>query len=458
MNARKYLLFKLQAAIGSRIEKHYAELKRLERGKISELRDFQDSCLAELLSHAVTEVPFYRERVTLSRDLSLEQFPILTKADVTRHFAELMSKELSDQYHGKARKAGYSWIPVKTGGSTGMPTTVIHDASYRDKGRAARAYAQELCGFPLGTPYFRLWGSMRDINRMKDSLPHRVLSRLQGEIVLNAFRMGEEQILRYVKVINSTPVDHMMCYVDAGYQLARFIQSKNLTIKPLRSIMACAGTVTEESRRVLKDVFRSRVHNQYGSRECAGIACECEAGTIHTYGTNVIVESVDEHGAPVGAGGTGRFLITLLGNYSFPLIRYEIGDMGAIQNDDCACGRVFPGLARIEGRRVEFLMSTDGDYVTPVYIRHLIGVVHNDGLIRQFQLIQRSATNFQLRITSDCPEGECRFQDFVTNVERDLKVVLGRKANIQFIREKDLGPEPSGKFLYTVNLTNGQSS
>lgn len=458
MNPRQYLFFKLQRAIGSHVEQCYAELKSFERSSISDIREFQRRSLTQLLSHAATNVPFYQERVPASKSLGLADFPILTKADITQNFDRLMTKRLREEYAGKVHKSLYSWVPVQTGGSTGIPTTVIHDASYRDKGRAARVYAQELCGFSVGTPYFRLWGSMRDINQMKDSVIHRFASWLQSEVVLNAFRMSEDEMAGYVDCINSHSANHMMCYVDAGYQLALFIKKRNLKVKPLKSIMACAGTLTDDVRHTLEEVFCARIHNQYGSRDCAGIACECEAGSIHTYGTNVIVEAVDDRGAPVELGKTGRLLISLLGNFAFPIIRYDIGDMGATDNIDCDCGRVFPCLKRIEGRNVEFLVAADGSYVTPVYVRHLIGVVHNRGLVQRFQLVQHTKSDFELRVVSNCSAESHQFHDFVQNVDRDLRFVLGKDARVHFIRENELQASPSGKFLYTLNMMRASQS
>src|SRR6185295_17910998 len=105
----------------------------------------------------------------------------------------------------------YDWLVVKTGGTTGVPTTVVHDATYRDCGRATRLFSQQLCGFPLGTRYFRLWGSEADLLAQQERLDRRVLRNLLGEIPMNAFRAREAELTQHYNTLQSHPeVRHLM--------------------------------------------------------------------------------------------------------------------------------------------------------------------------------------------------------------------------------------------------------
>jgi len=450
MKLKPFLYFSSQRVLGSRVHDYFEEFQRFENTRPEYFQEIQEQRLHQLLEHAATAVPFYRERVP-ERHPRLQDFPMLTKADVRANFLDLMAKDLRLEYTGAKRKAAYSWIPVKTGGSTGVPTTVIHDREYRDRGRAGRLYSRLLCGFPLGTPYLRLWGSMQEINQARTSLKDRAQAYLADEIWLNAFRMEEHNIRNHISTINSSEAVHMMAYVDAAIELARFAQDRQLSLKSLKGIMACAGTVTPSARSTLQNVFRTRVHNQYGSRDCGAIACECDLGGLHIYGNNLIVEVVDEQGAQLPTNSSGRVLVTLLHNRSFPLIRYEIGDVGALEDRLCACGRPFPLLASIEGRTIEFLRSTNGGYISPVYIRHLIGVVHNPGLVRRYQLVQHSATEFILKLELENRTSRESHSKTIKLLERDLKAVLGSDANLHISEETEIPTTPSGKFLYTIN-------
>jgi phenylacetate-CoA ligase len=428
---------------------------RFEKGVISELKIIQEERLSRLLNHAANNVPFYKEKVSKRNGISLLDFPILTKSDIKKHFYSIMTSDLRSQYSPKqGRGKGYSWLVVKTGGSTGEPTIVVHDREYRDRAKAGLLYATHLCGFPLGTPYFFLWGNMQEISHIKESPAQRLRSFLANETVLNAFKMGNEDIEKYINIINSSSAQHMKAYADAAYQLARYARMHGKKVRFLKSIMACAGTVTQDLRETLEDVFQAKVHNKYGSRDCAEMACECDRGGIHILANNVIIEVVDVKGNPLPFGQTGRILVTLLSNYSFPIIRYEIGDEGALSADSCPCGRPFPLLDRIEGRSIEFLTNDDGGFVSPVYIRHIVGVIHNPGWIRRFQFIQNSLTTYELYLEAEPQTTEIQFKDTESLLKKDLKAVLGDRSDIRLIRVEEIQPTASGKFLYTINKTS----
>src|SRR5258707_8347716 len=139
LHARAY--FAIHKAIGSRVHQYYEEMLRLERSSVQELKALQSERIETLLKHAVKNVPYYRERIKTQGSVGLSDFPMLTKEDTREHFQELMTPEVNLEYQSKKGGRGYSWVKVQTGGTTGMPTTVIHDAEYRDRGRAGRLYS-----------------------------------------------------------------------------------------------------------------------------------------------------------------------------------------------------------------------------------------------------------------------------------------------------------------------------
>lgn len=435
--------------IGSGLRAHYREFLAAGGWPTPRLEQVHRERLGSLLNHAVNEVPFYRRRVATAE---LASFPVLRKQDVHAHFEELMEPSLLAETKSPGRPRGYGWVEVKTGGSTGTPTTVIHDKNFRDWGRAGRLYSQHLCGFPIGTPFFMLWGSMRDINETRDAATKRVLNMLLQVHPLNAFLMDETRMTAYAGEINASSLGHLMAYVDAAYQLARFIEKSGLPMRPLQSIMACAGTVTDEFRTVLGRVFGARVHNKYGSRECADMACECALGGFHIYHTGVHLEIVDEHDQPVPPGTTGRILVTLLYNRRFPLIRYEIGDLGALGTKPCPCGSPLPLLERVEGRISEIITAATGAYISPVYLRHLIGVVHNTSALGRFQFVQAGAAEYSLAMQLDAAFANADFEKLAALIRRDLGTVLGPGAQLVIQRVAHIPFSESGKFLYVRNL------
>jgi len=455
---RRAAYFGLQRAIGSQIGSKWREWREWERYTPAELEAAVERRLSGLLTASVRDSAFYRKR-TLNRRANeratefLRRFPILTREQIRSEFAEIVVDSLRGEIISPSSfsEKRYDWLVVKTGGTTGNPTSVVHDAGFRDWGRASRLFSQRLCGFPLGTRYFRLWGSEQELMQQEEKIDRRVLRNLLGEIPMNAFRAKESDLLRHLATIEQNPeIAHMMAYVDAAMSFARFLESGNHSKPRLETIMACAGTVTSEWRSILQRVFKAEVFDKYGSRECADIACECSQHTgLHIYSPVVYVEVVNAQGQACAPGEPGRLLVTLLNNPSFPMIRYQIGDMGVwAEPEPCRCGLAFPRLKSLQGREDEMLLTQDGTLLSSVFIRHFVGVSLNEQLIRQWQFEQQTPGSFTFRYVALKTDG---LEQNLNKLEASFKTALGTNARIHMEPVNEILPSPSGKMVWVKN-------
>jgi phenylacetate-CoA ligase len=450
--------FGLQSLIGSRIRSEWQRFQTWERFSAAELERAVDARLASLLDHAIARSSYYRnlglpQRGTQPPRDFLRRLPVLSRNTVRDQFANIVIDSLRPEITSPESRSArrYDWIVVKTGGTTGTPTAVVHDRKGRDTGRAGRLFSQKLCGFPLGTPYFRLWGSEQDLLQQHEKIDRRVLRNLLGEIPLNAFRAKASELESHrAWMLRHPEVKHLMTYVDAAVSLAQFIRDEGREAPKFETIMACAGTVTPEWRRILSETFEAAVFDKYGSRECCDIACECAAHAgLHVYAPNVYVEVVDDVGAPCLPGVTGRILVTLLNNLSFPMIRYEIGDMGIWgEPSPCSCGLRFPRLASIEGRQDDMLVTEDGTLLSSAFVRHFIGVSLNRELIREWQFEQVAQGRFIFRYI---PLNRAGLERNLAEIRRSFQEALGQSAQIQFDEVKEIPLSATGKVLWIVN-------
>lgn len=443
------ILFGLHRLIGSGLEEHYREFLALSESNGEKVRALQNQRLERILAHAAHRVPFYRRRVNPGD--GLDRFPILTKDDIRLFFNQLKAPHLLWESRRRRAGAGYSWVEVKTGGTTGIPVTVIHDKEFRDRGRASRLFSRFLCGFPYGTPYWYLWGSVADLKDQSENLIKQLDQFLAGTASLNAFNLDGPHSREYLQAMLASPRRHLMAYVDVAESLVRFGRRHHLPLPHFESVMACAGTVHEDNRKNLTEGFSARIHNKYGSRECTDMVCENSSGELLVYANHVLLEVVDDEGKPVSEGRSGRILVTLLGNEAFPLIRYEIGDM-AIQGRPEGRTSPFPTLSAIEGRISDFVVSTRGDYVSPVMIRHLIGVVHGHESLEKYQFIQHPGGRYELRLQIDPAAGPEVLKKIQEGLRGDLSPVLGAGARLEIARFEKIWGEPGGKFRYVLNL------
>jgi phenylacetate-coenzyme A ligase PaaK-like adenylate-forming protein len=108
--------------------------------------------------------------------------------------------------------------------------------------------------------------------------------------------------------------------------------------------------------------------SNYSAAETGPIAFECRKhqGCFHVAHTNVVVEC--DHQLTVSYNGIslGRLLITHLHSYATPIIRYDVGDFGQVEQK-CRCGHDGPTISNIFGRGKHFLRLPD-DKLRPFYL------------------------------------------------------------------------------------------
>ena len=456
--ARRALYFGLQTAMGSRIASTWRAMQTWETLTPAEHDARVEQKLGETLDRAVSSSEYYRQLGLVrapgeSAKAFLLRFPALSRESLRSDFQRLVIDPYRNEITSplSVSRKRYDWLVVKTGGTTGNPTTLVHDAEGRDWGRATRLLAAKMCGHPLGVPYFRLWGSEPELLKEQANLRLRVLFNLVGAFPLNAFRAKESELLQHHAALLAHPeIDSMMAYVDAAAGLAGFIEERGLPRPKLRTLMACAGTVTQEWRELLERVFQTEVFDKYGSRDCCDMACECaQHNGLHVYSANCFLEIVDEQLRPCPPGVTGRILVTLLNNHTFPIIRYQVGDMGQwAEPKPCPCGLSWPRIQSIQGRADDMLTTEDGTQLSSVFVRHFVGVSLNRQIIQEWQLEQTAAKHFVFRYIPSRPHG---LEENLDKLKASFLLAFGKSVQIEPIQVDQIPTSPSGKVRWIIN-------
>jgi phenylacetate-CoA ligase len=189
-------------------------------------------------------------------------------------------------------------------------------------------------------------------------------------------------------------------------------------------------------RRAISDAFECPVFDAYGATEFGPIILQCERGTYHVNPESVIVE-IDSPDTL----GVGSMLVTTLHKRVMPLLRYDTGDL-AIRGTttcDCPCSET-DTLRSLEGRLVDRIASTNGEWVTPGAVDRAIAP-ELEGVV-SYCLVQRGPATYRLELLPA--------QTFVpARAERAVEALhelLGPGATVQVTRERELLPTASGKF------------
>jgi phenylacetate-CoA ligase len=139
----------------------------------------------------------------------------------------------------------------------------------------------------------------------------------------------------------------------------------------MKVAITTAEPVYAYQREAIEEAFQCRVCETYGMVEIVAAASECPHGSMHLWPEVGKIE-VFEDGVPMPNRQPGALVCTGLMNADMPLIRYKMGDRGALAMDrtDCECGRALPLMESIEGRTDDVLYTPDGRRVgrlSPVF-------------------------------------------------------------------------------------------
>ena len=404
------------------------------------LRSLQLARLRLLLQHAADEVPYYRElfkRVGFSpsgvRELDdLARLPLLSKADIRRHLAEMRSEKAS------------RLTRCNTGGSSGEPLIFFLGKERVSHDVAAKWRATRWWGVDIGDPELVVWGSPIELgaqDRMRDWRDALMRTEL-----MPAFEMSEEKLDRFVERIAERRPKMLFGYPSALTHIARHGERRGVALHHLgiRVAFVTSEKLYEEQRRDIERIFGCRVANGYGGRDAGFIAHECPAGGMHITAEDIIVETLGESGRPVEQGTPGEIVVTHLATRDFPFIRYRTGDVGVLDEAKCTCGRGLPLLREIQGRSTDFVVAQDG---TVMHGLALIYAVRDIPGVRQFKVIQESLERTRILLSTDTAFKESD----VETIRKGISDRLGASVQVLVERVREVPREASGKYRYVVS-------
>ncbi len=423
MNWRKPIIYLMLYLTGSKIPSNLREINKLQRLSEKELKKYQKEKFERLLIFASENIPYYQKvlaesKVIVSGEINvdnLSKIPILTKEIIRKNFEELHMKNLPKGWHYNT-----------SGGSTGEPVKFIQDNYYLDWEIANKIWYKLIAGQKIGEKELRFWGSERDLLEGRESLKIRLRNWLYNRREFNTFKMSEKEMREYVNKWNKYKPNWVESYVQSIYEFAKFVKKNNLEIySPKNGILTSAGTLYPEMKKTIEEVFKCPVYNRYGSREVGDMAC----------GKDKLRLSIWNHYLEVIKG---KIYVTTLNNFSMPIIRYRIGDIGEMD-------KTWGWLKKIEGRETNVFRNKRGKIIPGEFFIHFIGVVYNKGDISKFQVIQRKLGLIEIKVVI---RNLNLFKKNKKQIEDAIKKEMEEDCKIKWTLVKDIPSLKSGKYEY----------
>ena len=438
VNWRKPIIFAALHMSGSKIPRYLREIEKISRMPQDEMKKYQEKQLTYLLFHAYKNVPYYNRILPESGVISdntvdLAHFgdiPFLTKDIIRREGKNLYSVD----YQNRKPYENFS------GGSTGEPVRIIQDNEYYEWNIATILYFNQILGKQVGDKEIKFWGSDSDTIEGTIGIRNKMYNYLYNRHFINSHWLTPENLDAILNEYEKTRPDFIWSYLSSTFELARHMEKHNRTLShPPKGIIVTAAVLSENVRNYLENILKTRIYNQYGSREVGAIACECiKQDGLHTFDFFQYSEVVD-----ADISGNGEVVITNLRNFSMPLIRYRIGDTAKVKHSFCSCGRESHMLQAITGRTIDHFVLEDGTKIEGAYFVHLFLF---KPWVKKFQIIQKDYSTIHCRIVinGEADTGEIR------DIEKMIQFMMGDSCSVIFDFVDEIEPTKSGKYKYVI--------
>jgi phenylacetate-CoA ligase len=418
----------------------FAETRRRlaisERLSGPELAELQTRELRRTVFHAAARTPYYRR---LFADLGLTPEHIRTLQDLAR--IPVIDKETILAHAEDFRAEGVRSVRTYfTSGTSGTTLAVPIDDASRQRNYAFFKRALSWAGVEngrsvtfAGRPIVPArWSRPTTVWRWNPALRNRLFS---------SYHLSPGNAAAYSRDLCAYAPDYIDSYPSSIALMAALFRDAGLPAPRVKAVVTSAETVTQPQRALIEEMFGARCFDQYGCTEQSVFASQCERGTYHLHPEYGIVEVLRD-GEPARPGEPGEIVCTSFTNDAFPLLRYRLGDVVALGEGGCPCGRHFQVVDRILGRLDDVLVTPDGRRVG-----RLDPVFKGRRTIREAQVVQETESLVRVRIV---PGPDYAVEDGLA-VVRELEARLGPAMQIVVEQVNQIERTAGGKFRAVVN-------
>jgi phenylacetate-CoA ligase len=434
-----FKLFDLTLKInGFPMKEAKTELRKIIAIPEEEYGHFIDQKKLEIVNFHINNNPFYKELVGTESFKNWSDLPILNKRNLQKPLVERLSL-------GYTPKNTYV---NKTSGSSGNPFVFAKDKFCHALIWANIIRRFQWHGIDFNHSYqARFYGMPLDFIsnkklRIKDYLSHRYR--------FNIFDLSDNGLQKIVKKFSSTKFDYINGYTTSIVLLANYLKKNDLyldTICPtLKVCITTSEMLFDEDKILLNERFRIPIINEYGSAELDVMALENAEGEWKVNAETLFIEILDENNQVIPYGTAGKIVVTSLYNKAHPMIRYEVGDIGMLDEKSTLKN---PILKKLIGRTNDNAILPSGKIAPGMTFYSITKKIFGDqGNVKEFIIKQTKLDTFEIEYTSDFELNEKE----VNNIKIVFSDYLEPHLNYRFLRKEKLERSKSGKLKQFISL------
>lgn len=260
----------------------------------------------------------------------------------------------------------------QTSGTTGLPLKVLDTNQSWDwwgrcwghvlAGAGITASDRLFLAFSFG-PFIGFWAAVEGARKI-------------GAVMIPGGGRDSQQRLELMREVGATV---LCCTPTYALRLAEVARDAGFDIRsiPMKATVHAGepGANIPATKQRIEAAWNAKCFDHAGASEVGAHSFEChmQPGGTHLIESEYIAEVINPlTGETVATGQRGELVITNLGRWGFPVIRYRTGDLVQVNLDRCDCGRSF---LRFEGGilgRADDMVTVRGVNVFPAGVENII--------------------------------------------------------------------------------------
>jgi len=201
-------------------------------------------------------------------------------------------------------------------------------------------------------------------------------ARQLGALMIPGGGRDSAQRLELMREVGATV---LCCTPTYALRLAEVARETGFDLSsiPMRAVVNAGepGANVPSTKARIEEAWGAKCYDHAGATEVGAHSFECETqpGGTHLVESEYIAEILDPvTGKPVAEGERGELVITNLGRWGFPIVRYRTGDIVRTTTQRCSCGR---SSLRFEGGiigRADDMVTVRGVNVYPAGVENIL--------------------------------------------------------------------------------------
>lgn len=394
----------------------------------------------EIVDYHLKNNKSYRELVGKDSFKNWNELPVMTKKDFQKPLFERLSE-------GFTIKKVYV---NKTSGSSGDPFIFA-----KDKFCHALTWVNIINRFGwFGIDFnsslqARFYGIPLDFIRNKKE---RIKDLLSNRYRFTIFDLSDAVLKKILVKFKTKKFDYINGYTSSIVLFAKFLQKKNIVLTSVCPSLKCCVVTSEmlfdDDKILMEKQFGVPIINEYGASELDLIAFQNPNGEWQVNSETLFVEILDDKNTILPNGKEGRIVITSLYNKAHPFIRYDIGDVGIL--DEKSTFKK-PILKKLIGRTNDIAILPSGKIAPGLTFYYVTkSIIEDDGNVKEFVIKQTKIDTFEVEYVSETELTKSQ----ILKIESAITTYLESGLTFTFIRKEKLKRSKSGKLKQFISMIN----